>query len=370
MLRKFIVIFILILVCSLAYNNSFIPPTMASKEYDSTIQSYTEYYTAIKDAIIVRQSNLSIKVTNYNDKIYDFNRVMEDIIKNYPEIAYYYEGAQLRIIGNYLQPRVKIQDISFKYKSDGVIPRQLKTIQNYEQFYTAIENAFYSFDNQLSLKLNNYHQENYNLNQTINRVLENNPDLDYGYTGASAQISDTGSRRIMEIYFEYAFSKKQMMAMRKAVDQKAERVVTSLIKPDMIDYEKELALHNYLVNNAKYSQKFLRGSLNSKEESTPYGVLIKGVGGCSSYAKAMQKLLNMAGVKCIYVTGTAKGQPHAWNIVKVSGKYYHLDVTWDDPVTNTGKNVLRYDYFNLSDSQIEKDHQWDRNKYPRCNTKK
>lgn len=44
---------------------------------------------------------------------------------------------------------------------------------------------------------------------------------------------------------------------------------------------------------------------------------------------------------------------HTWNMVKVDGNWYHVDITWDDP---TGANTLRYTYFLVSDAQIKKNH--------------
>lgn len=147
---------------------------------------------------------------------------------------------------------------------------------------------------------------------------------------------------------------------------KAKSIISKIIKPGMTDYQKEKAIHDYIVNNTRYDTR----SYVPEESYTPYGVLINGVAVCQGYAYATALLLNMAGVKSIVVVGTAGGGPHAWNIVQINGQYYHLDTTWDDPVVLTGnntiKNVLRYNYFNLSDSEIAKDHYWERNNYPAC----
>ena len=76
----------------------------------------------------------------------------------------------------------------------------------------------------------------------------------------------------------------------------------------------------------------------------------------------MYRLLNQAGIKCIYVAGPT----HAWNIVKIAGKYYQVDATWDDPVSSDGKNILSHKYFNKSDAFFKKDHVWDTSAYPKC----
>ena len=46
---------------------------------------------------------------------------------------------------------------------------------------------------------------------------------------------------------------------------------------------------------------------------------------------------------------------HAWNVLRIGGQYYHLDATFDN--TLGGGERLRYDYFNLSDKQIFRDHE-------------
>jgi len=143
---------------------------------------------------------------------------------------------------------------------------------------------------------------------------------------------------------------------------KAKSIISKIIKPGMTDLQKEKAVHDYIVNNTRYDKiNYNKGTVPDKSYS-PYGVLIKGTAICEGYAKATALLLNMAGIESMVVSGGG----HAWNIVKIDGKYYHLDTTWDDPVSSSGENILRYDYFNLSDEEIGKDHFWDKGNCPAC----
>ena len=144
---------------------------------------------------------------------------------------------------------------------------------------------------------------------------------------------------------------------------KAEEIINSVISPDMDDYQKEKALHDYIVRHASFDYANYQNNSIPEESYTPYGVLIKGAGVCEGFAQAMELLSNKVGLECIVVVGEGDGQPHTWNIIKVGGNYYHLDVTWDDPV-NAGK--LSYHYFNLSDDMISVDHYWDKSIYPSC----
>lgn len=44
---------------------------------------------------------------------------------------------------------------------------------------------------------------------------------------------------------------------------------------------------------------------------------------------------------------------HIWNLVNVDNNWYHLDLTWDDPVTSNGTDVLEYDYFLITTTELE-----------------
>lgn len=56
-------------------------------------------------------------------------------------------------------------------------------------------------------------------------------------------------------------------------------------------------------------------------------------------------------------------QDHAWNKVKVDGKWYNLDTTWNDPTPNSPTEVS-YNYFLISDKILAKDHDWIKSNYP------
>ena len=82
---------------------------------------------------------------------------------------------------------------------------------------------------------------------------------------------------------------------------------------------------------------------------------------CEGYARAMQYLLQKCGIECAETVGYIrkesgeKGEPHAWNILKIDGDYYHLDTTWDDSsntVQTVKSNDLGFDYFCITTDEI------------------
>ncbi|MCY6959148.1 transglutaminase domain-containing protein [Clostridium brassicae] len=246
-------------------------------------------------------------------------------------------------------------------------------IDSYEKFYSAIKYALHNFENKLDVQIVNYNSKDYKLD-TINKIIEENPNIDYGYNGAEASITSysNGSAK-MSINIKYEFSKEEMKNMKELSEKKAKDIIGKIIKPNMSDYEKELAIHDYIANNSSYDKRIFTNNIPI-ESYTDYGILIKGVGVCSGYARAMYRLLNMAGVECLYVVGygldDSTSVPHAWNMVKIEGEYYHLDVTWDDPIVSSGKDIVTYNYFNLTDEKMQLDHSWDSKKYPKCTSTK
>jgi transglutaminase-like putative cysteine protease len=244
-------------------------------------------------------------------------------------------------------------------------------VDSSKKYYEAVKYALSNFEDKIVLTIKDYNKETYSLD-VINEVLNDNPLLDYGYNECASNVLYCDFNEVtMTIEFSYNFTKIQMIEMRDASKKKADEIISKVIKPDMKDYEKEIALHDYLVNNAQYDERLFSGNV-PYESYIDYGVLVKGTGVCSSYAKAMYRLLNSIGIQCLYVTGYAnngyRDMSHAWNIVKIGEEYYHLDATWNDPEIQGGQEVLRHTYFNVTDAQIGKNHSWDASDYPKCNS--
>lgn len=106
--------------------------------------------------------------------------------------------------------------------------------------------------------------------------------------------------------------------------------------------EKEQYVHDALMLLADYD-------MNAPLNQSAYSALVQGSSVCAGYARAYQYLLQQLGIPCYYCTGYA-GQDHAWNIVKVDGTYYNVDVTWDDTDPST------YDYYNKTDREFAVTH--------------
>ena len=187
------------------------------------------------------------------------------------------------------------------------------------------------------------HSVNNNDFQTVwNAFLADNPQ--YFWLAQCDTISSGGKVTAVEPYYDFIFTADELPAAKAAFDAATAKALSGITN-DMSQYEIELYLHDYLVNNVKY----VNGTSNT---NNAYGALVNGQAVCEGYADAFQYLLTQAGISSCVVTGTSKGEGHAWNLVKIDGEYYYVDVTWDDQ--DNGKNF--YAYFNVTTAQLEEDH--------------
>ncbi len=132
------------------------------------------------------------------------------------------------------------------------------------------------------------------------------------------------------------------------------------------DYEKELFIHDYVIDRCEYVDK------TGNTYSSAYGCMVKGFASCEGYAKAMKYLLDAAGIENHLVIGDIveenKKIGHAWNMVRIGDSYYHLDATWNDPLKDAMEN--KYAYFNVTDKEIEKTHTVEERFKGVCNSEK
>ncbi len=106
--------------------------------------------------------------------------------------------------------------------------------------------------------------------------------------------------------------------------------------------------HDYIINNTKYDSNNKTG-LSDINSSTAYGVLLEGNGICSGYADAMSLFLEKMKVKNYRISSDT----HVWNLVYVEGKWLHVDLTWDDPITIDKTDLLSDKYFLIDTNTLK-----------------
>ena len=125
----------------------------------------------------------------------------------------------------------------------------------------------------------------------------------------------------------------------------------------MTNYEKIKVLHDYIINNAKYDVERNKNGDSKYLSYIAYGPLFEGYATCNGYTDLMAIFLNKMGYDNYKIATTPEeisysATGHIWNAVKVDGKWLHLDLTWDDPISDI--NVSRDTYFLIDTKTLEK----------------
>ena len=177
-------------------------------------------------------------------------------------------------------------------------------------------------------------------------------DPDYGfYVKGMTQYESDQNGNVYYIYVSYYFGKKDA---RKATDagKKAVKSIVSGINKNWTDFQKCAYVHDAIILLSRYDE-------SAPHCSSAYGPLVDHAGVCEGYSEAYRMILGQIGINCetaLNIPGT-----HEWNIVELDGKWYHVDVTQDDPIGGLNGNAL-HTYFLKSDSAIKDsgDHsEWD-----------
>lgn len=198
-----------------------------------------------------------------------------------------------------------------------------------------------------------------------NEVNDYSPLIEYFDENSSSAVSFRIPNRAEPIT-------KENISVYKAYTDLNREIFNQIIDENDSDLEKIQAIHDYLVLNTDYDIDNFNSGNVPDEDYDPYYVLKNHKAVCAGYARAAAGLLELAGIESIYVRGTAGNDggwgSHEWLMVKLDGQYYHLDVTFDDPIINdqTIPDYIDWTHFLKSDSTMSKNHKWDRNEYPEC----
>ncbi len=173
----------------------------------------------------------------------------------------------------------------------------------------------------------------------------------------TVQGSQNDSDKVKSVNLEYVIEKSQLGAVKKATEKKIDEALSWVDTDTMSDFEVAQALHDYLVRNCAYDTNGVDTPVTPSR--TAYGALVNGTCVCQGYSLAYKLLLSRAGVPAVFVASDSMS--HSWNMVQIEGSWYHVDVTYDDPVytSDSGERYdggfdaeVSHDYFLRSDASM------------------
>lgn len=231
-----------------------------------------------------------------------------------------------------------------------------------EKFLLALKNREEEFT--FSYDFSTYNGK-YSIDYQLKLDAEKRPEY-FGAIEAGGLIGDITIR----LNYKYSISKEELETYLRQIDDIVRAV------EGKSDYDKAKYIHDWIVNNTRYAyDQYLTGEYTLSDGvkvHTPFSIFKHGIAICQGYAETFELLANEVGLNSQIVTGESYNSNgwglHAWNLVEIDGRQYHIDTTWDDPVSIGGREYLEYDYFLIDDDTMSKDHRWDRDAYPKANS--
>lgn len=163
----------------------------------------------------------------------------------------------------------------------------------------------------------------------------------YYYVARSFSGKSNGGYMTQLTNLRYTVESMDEVKATWAEIDKATEEILFYLDSDMTDFEKIMTVHDYMVNNYAY---------DITDADQTYLVMLDKKGVCAAYAEAFQYMMNVIGIESTLVTSDEMG--HIWNMVKLDNRWYHVDITWDDPNPNQEARIS-HEYMFLSTKAIE-----------------
>ena len=236
-------------------------------------------------------------------------------------------------------------DYQYVQNTDNFTPKNKEELMNV--FYTILNNGWdsFSFVCDLSYKdcisdIEYLLEENYKLSNLNNFV---HPYNNYN----QIEISANNFGRV-DVNIDKLYSTEEI----RAIDAEIDRIYNDIITKDMNTNDKIKAIHDYIIINTKYVREEDIDSngnlLFPLKTNKAYGPLLNKISSCGGYTDAMSLFLYKMGIKNFKVSS----KEHIWNLVYIDGSWKHLDLTWDDPITNTGEDILTHNFFLITTEEL------------------
>lgn len=263
---------------------------------------------------------------NINNK---FSKSFDQLMFNSPKIV---------------EPEINLYHRAYNYEfistSDDFIPTNFNDLLNI--YYTVLNNGWDDFTfycpteykeclNDLK-KISNDEELLSNINNFV--------DPRNSYSTIKTLYDENGE---ITIKIKHLYEEKEI----NEINEEIKKLIDEKIKDDMSNEEKIKTIHDYIINITKYDLNAAKGLKTSYDSSRIQGVLYDHFAICSGYADTMAVFLNEMNFNNYKVSSAT----HVWNAVKIDDKWYHLDLTWDDPVGE--KDDLTYDYYLIDTAKLD-----------------
>ena len=229
----------------------------------------------------------------------------------------------------------------------------IPVVSSLDELVRVFEQAYLNLDVEVVFRCDNgfdFHRST-DLNYIEEEIQRHDPNLIFGIK--KWWTTDYGDE--YRVATEFYFTLDEISEMREETYALLQSAVAKIDYQGKSDYEIVVAVNQYLCDTVYYPEEEPYAPVTH----TPYGAFHDGCAVCEGYACAAKMMLTACGVESDIEVGETPRGGHAWNLVKVDGQWYQLDVCWNDGgITNR--------YFLVSDELMKQSRTWDEDRYPAC----
>lgn len=248
-------------------------------------------------------------------------------------------------------------DFQFVQNTDDFEPNSKQDLYNI--FYTVINSGMDNFTF--------YCPDSYSSCLDEVEVLANDQDMlshinNYvhpfnGFNHIETQYDSLGK---VNIHIEKSYSESEI----DDVEREVERLSSELIVAGDADINNIRRIHDYIIDHSVYDSNRSDYNDTTYRSDIAYGPLLQSYGICGGYTDAMELFLEELGIQSYKISS----EQHVWNAIYLDGEWYHLDLTWDDPVTSTGENLIEHNFFLIDTPTLleleQTEHNFNQDIYP------
>ena len=236
------------------------------------------------------------------------------------------------------------RDYSFSYakNTNDFVPKNKKDILNI--YYTIVNSGMDDFT---FFCPNDYKECINDVNDIANdqNSISNINNFVHPFNSFKTLKTEVDSKGQVDVHIEKVYDNEMIILLNYKVDE----IIKNEINEEDDIKTKIKKIHDYIINNTSYDKDRSDKKIINYKSDNAYGVLIEKYGLCGGYTDAMMLFLERFKLPN-YKIAT---ENHIWNYVKVNDEWLHLDLTWDDPVTTNGKDVLDDSYFLIDNNELQ-----------------
>ena len=232
-------------------------------------------------------------------------------------------------------------DFNFVQNTDNFYPKNYQDILNI--YYTVINSGSNSFTFYCSSKYKDCIRDVKALANSQDTLSDINNYV-HPYNGFSHIESEYNSLGKVTIQITHNYTSEDI----NKINNKVNELYLELYNNSLSIEDNIKIFHDYIINNSRYDSARSDSKIENYKSDIAYGPLFEGYALCGGYTDLMQLFLEKMHVKNIRVSS----DNHIWNVVFINNKWFHLDLTWDDPVASDGNDYLEYNYFLIDTNRL------------------